>query len=132
MAFLVDTDICSAHLRNNLLVTRRFLQYTGQLSLSVLSLGELLSWTLRAKSSPKYHQALLTMLSDVSVLEVTSDVAWKFGELRAEQLDRGQPAPAIDLLIASTAIVHGLVVVTHNVQHFSNLSGLAVVDWLAP
>lgn len=83
MSFLIDTDTCLAHLLStSSKVTSRFLQYTGRLHISVLTLGELLSWTLRRNSPPKYHQGLLTLLSDVIVLEVTSDVAWKFGEVR--------------------------------------------------
>jgi predicted nucleic acid-binding protein len=41
--YLLDTDICSAQLRNVAIVTTRFQQHAGRLHLSVLSLGELLS-----------------------------------------------------------------------------------------
>jgi predicted nucleic acid-binding protein len=41
MPFLIDTDICSAHLRGSAKVTSRFLQHTGQLNLSVVTVGEL-------------------------------------------------------------------------------------------
>jgi predicted nucleic acid-binding protein len=41
MSFLIDTDIASAHLRDNRVVTGRFLQYTGQLYISTVSLAEL-------------------------------------------------------------------------------------------
>ena len=64
---------------------------TGRLHISVLTLGELLSWTLRRNSPPKYQQALVAMLSDVVVLEVTADIAWRFGEVRAELLDPRTP-----------------------------------------
>ena len=37
-----------------------------------------------------------------------------------------------DLIIAATAVVHGLTLVTHNVGHFSHLPTLALQDWLAP
>jgi tRNA(fMet)-specific endonuclease VapC len=42
------------------------------------------------------------------------------------------PRPNWILLIASTALVHDLTLVTHNVQDFANVLGLRVVDWLAP
>jgi tRNA(fMet)-specific endonuclease VapC len=132
MSFVLDTDICSAHLRNVVRVSTKFLQYTGRLNISAVTLGELLSWTLRSKSPPKYHQGLLTMLSDVVVFDVDQTVAWKFGEVRAQLLDQGQAIASIDLLIAATALVHGMTVVTHNVQHFSNVPGLTVEDWLGP
>jgi len=133
MSFLLDTDICSAHLRStSSQVANRFLQFTGRLHISVLTLGELLSWTLRKKSPPKYHQGLLTLLSDVALLEVTPEVAWKFGEVRAELLDQGKPVAAMDLMIGATALIHGFTVVTHNTQHFSKIPGLTIEDWLVP
>lgn len=127
--YLLDTDTCSAHLRNVAIVTKRFQQHAGQLYLSVLTLGELLSWTLRAKSPAKYHQGLLKLLSDVKVLDVDPPAAWKFGAVRAQLLDRGTPIAAVDLMIAATALVRGLTVVTHNTQHFSKVPGLKIEDW---
>ena len=49
MSYLLDADICSAHLRNVGSVTGRLLQYTGRLNISVITLGKLLSWTLRGR-----------------------------------------------------------------------------------
>jgi tRNA(fMet)-specific endonuclease VapC len=68
--YLLDTDTCSAHLRNVAVVSNRLRKHAGVLYLSVLTLGELRSWTLRAKAPAKYHQGLLKLLSDVSVLDV--------------------------------------------------------------
>ncbi len=130
--YLLDTDICSAHLRNVAIVTNRFRQHVGNLHVSVLTLGELLSWTLRAKSPAKYHQGLLKLLADVAVVDVDQAAAWKFGEVRARLLDQGQPVAAVDLMIAATALVKGFRVVTHNAQHFSKVPGLLVEDWTVP
>jgi tRNA(fMet)-specific endonuclease VapC len=35
-------------------------------------------------------------------------------------------------MIASTALVHGLTLVTHNTQDYAHIPGLTVVDWLVP
>ena len=132
MSFLIDTDTCSAHLKLKGAVTNRFLQYTGRLHVSVITVGELFTWTLRANASPRRLQSLLDLLDDVTVLDVSQEIARKFGELRAGLLDAGQSTPEMDLLIAATALVHGLTLVTHNVQDFVHVPGLTVVDWLTP
>jgi predicted nucleic acid-binding protein len=75
---------------------------------------------------------LLDLLNDVRVLEVTEDIARKFGELRAALFDAGLSVPEMDLMIAATALVHNLTVVTHNVQDFANVPGLSIDDWLVP
>ena len=56
----------------------------------------LLSWTLRSKSPPKYHEGLLKLLSDMTILDVDQQAAWKFGEIRAQLLDKGEPIAAMD------------------------------------
>ena len=68
MSFLVDTDTCSAHLKGNRAVNNRFLQYTGGLHISVVTLAELYAWVLRAVASPKRLQSLQALLSDVTPL----------------------------------------------------------------
>ena len=40
MSFVVDTNICSAYVRGHPLVFNRFLQYSGQLFISVVTFGE--------------------------------------------------------------------------------------------
>jgi tRNA(fMet)-specific endonuclease VapC len=129
MSFLVDTDICSAHLKNVSKVSSRFIQHAGSLYLSAVSLGELATWALRSKARPAYLQGLITLLSDMTVLSVDLDVAWKFGEIHGQLLDRGLPVHGMDLLIAATALAHNLTLVTHNIRHFANVPGLTVVDW---
>ncbi len=89
MSFLVDTDTCSAYLKGNRAVNNRFLQYTGGLYISTVTLGELYTWGLRANAPPKRLQSLLELLRDVTTLDVTGSVAQKFGEVRAALLDRG-------------------------------------------
>lgn len=132
MSFLLDTDICSAYLKHGASVSNRFLQYTGGLHISTITLGELHAWAMRAAAPPKRLEGLHDMLQDLHVLEVTSEVAEKFGRIQARLLDEGKPAPGMDLMIAATALIHDLTLVTHNTQDFADIPDLRVVDWLMP
>jgi tRNA(fMet)-specific endonuclease VapC len=132
MSFLLDTDICSSHLRTPGLLTSRFIQYMGRLHVSVITMSELYDWALRAQASPRRLQGIDVLLKDVTVLDVDLTIARKYGELQAHFRDIGQPTPEFDLFIGSTALIHGLTVVTHNVQDFMRIPGLHIVDWLAP
>lgn len=132
MSFLLDTDTSSAHLKSAGPVGGRFIQYGGRLHVSTVTVGELYTWALRASASPRRLLSLEELLTDVQVLDVSRDVARRFGKMRAERLDAGRPVPDMDLLIAATALVHGLTLVTHNTKDFENIPGLAVDDWLAP
>jgi len=132
MSFLIDTDICSAFLRGDQNVGNRFLQYAGRLHVSVVTVAELYAGAFRSQASPRLTAEIFVMLQDLTILEVSFDVAYAFGTIRAPLLDQGLPAPSLDLLIAATALVHGLTLVTHNTAHYGNVPGLALMDWLAP
>jgi tRNA(fMet)-specific endonuclease VapC len=113
-------------------VWQRFMQYRGRLQVSAITVGELFTWARRASAPPRRLQSLLELLNDVTVLDVTEHVGRKFGELRAALFDAGRPVSDMDLLIAATALVHNLTLITHNVRDFANVPDLTVQDWLNP
>ena len=115
MSFLIDTDIISAHLRGTAAVTNRFLQHTGRLHVSVVTLAELKTWIYRRNTPTRFEQALQLLLQDFHIHPVNELVAERFGQIGADLWDRGTPVATPDLLIAITALIHGLTVVTHNV-----------------
>ncbi len=132
MSYLLDTDTCSAYVNGNPLVFNRFLQHSGGLAMSTITLGELFTWALRANAPPKRLQDVDDLLKLVVVHDVTATVARKFGELRAALFDAGTPGPEMDLLNASVALVHNLTLVTHNTQDYAMIPGLTLDDWLVP
>ena len=132
MSFLVDTDICSAYIKGNKLVFQRFLQYGGRLYTSAIVLGELFTWALRVRASPRRLQDVDDLLKLLAILNATPDVARQFGTIRARLMDAGLPTPDLDLLNAATALVHNLTLVTHNGSDYANVPGLTIEDWLAP
>jgi len=54
-----------------------------------------------------------------------------YGVIRAELSRLGLPIGPNDLLIASTAVAHDLVLVSHNAEEFSRVVGLQLEDWEA-
>jgi predicted nucleic acid-binding protein len=52
-----------------------------------------------------------------------------FGDLKAGLQKRGNPIDDMDLMIAATAMNHGLVLVTDKEKHFKKITGLTVVNW---
>lgn len=132
MSFLLDADTCSAYLKGNRAVQNRFLQYTGGLHVSVVTVGELYTWALRKTAPPSRLRSIEDLLRDLAILDVTEAVAQRFGDVRASLFDQGLTAPEMDLLIGSTALVHDLTLVTHNTRDFANVPGLRIMDWLSP
>jgi len=63
------------------------------------------------------------------ILPIDFRVADQWGKLMAERAAQGQKLPAMDALIAATALVHDLAVVTHNVVHFHGACPHVVDPW---
>jgi predicted nucleic acid-binding protein len=104
------------------------------LHVSVLTLGEIEQGIARLRAKGDWQQAsalegwlreLETGFAD-RVLPVTLPIASAWGRNQ-----HGQPVPVIDALIAATARVHGMTVVTRNVKDFE-LAGVEAVNPFAP
>ena len=88
--------------------------------ISVVSLGEIeRGIEKKRKSEPEFAQELTHWLENLQrlygdrILPTTPNIARKWGQLSAQLGHDGA-----DLLIAATALVHGLTVATRNVRHF--------------
>lgn len=88
--------------------------------ISVASLGEIeRGIEKKRKTEPEFAQELTHWLENLQrlygdrILPITPNIARKWGQLSAQLNHDGA-----DLLIAATALVHGLSVATRNVRHF--------------
>lgn len=60
---------------------------------------------------------------------MNGEVARYWAKLCAEMEERGTPMPAIDWLIAASAIAHNLVLVTRNEKDFENAGVHVLNPW---
>ena len=121
--FLLDTDILSAlRRRDRHPEVERWLdaQRTVDLHLSVVTIGEVeRGITQQRRQNPTFAEELGRWLDRVlgwygdRILPMTLPVARRWGQLTATIGHGGA-----DLLIAATALEHGLTVVTWNTRHF--------------
>jgi tRNA(fMet)-specific endonuclease VapC len=64
-----------------------------------------------------------------SVLPLNQESAQRAAEIFADLHKQGQIIGHNDVLIAGTAIVNDLILVTNNVNHFGRIAGLAIDNW---
>lgn len=133
MSFLLDTNVCSAHLKRPGGLMHRFMQHSGGLFIPTIVLGELYVWAFqRIDPLPLVDAIDNDLLADVTVLDFDSTCARKFGQLRGGLLQRGISVSRIDALIAAVALTFDLTLVTHNTADFQHIPGLRLEDWLIP
>lgn len=101
------------------------------LFLSVLTLGEIRKGVEKIKDLPRKRKLLLWLehdlvkLFDERILAISLEVADRWGRLQAEVT---RTLPAIDSLIAATALHHDLTLVTRNTQDFVDCPGLDIIN----
>jgi len=132
VSFLLDTDTCSAHLKRPAGLTSRLIQHIGRLHISILKVGELLTWARRRDAPRRRLVGIEALMSELVTVPIDEKVAEVFAELRAKRLDTGQLTPSTDLWIAATAISRELILVTHNTRDYEQVPGLALADWVKP
>src|SRR5947209_16418930 len=130
MTHLLDTDICSAHMRRPAGLAHRFIQYSGGIAISSVSLAELFAGAYHRAQPARLLALIADLLQDVAVLDFDSACAQQFGQVRGLLLQQGIQVATADLMIASVALVHNLTLVTHNTADYQNIPGLRLDDWL--
>ena len=133
MSYLLDTNVISELRRKapNPGVVEWFSQRPATtLYLSVLTLGELRKGV-EGLADGKRRGLLLDWLETElplffggRILAIDSAVADRWGKLAAAA---GRPIPAVDSLLAATAVHHGLSLVTRNSRDFAGF-GLDVIN----
>lgn len=63
------------------------------------------------------------------ILPWSIEASWRYGEIYRALATQGQLIGTNDMWIAATALVHGMGVVTNNVDEFSRVPGLTVVSY---
>jgi len=106
----------------------------GDLFLSVLTLGEiakgiaLLAAGRKKRSLGTWLVGLEANFGD-RILGIDSETARLWGELTARAQQAGETIPAVDGLLAASALRHGLHVMTRNTRHFQASGALVFDPW---
>lgn len=138
MAYLIDTCALSEFTkpRPSPEVDRWFAAMPeGSDYVSVLTLGEIERGIARLASSKRRASleawfAQLRSRLQQRTLDVDAPIALEWGRLSARAEARGHRVPSVDALIAATAIVHGLSVVTRNGSDIARTGAPIVDPWV--
>lgn len=131
MSYLLDTNACIRILNGSSprLVEALQKHPAGDVRLCSVVKAELLFGARKSLRSSENLKLLVDFFAAFESLPFDDRCAEAYGLVRAELERAGRPIGPNDLLIASIALVHGVVLVTHNLTEFSRVPGLRLEDW---
>ena len=132
--YLLDTNICVHFLRGEYQLNAKFAQAgMARCFVSEITIAELLFGA--ANSTPAWqarqHQQVAEFreLFAEQVLPIAPALEI-FADQKAALRRSGRPIDDFDILIGSTAVAHGLTLVTRNTRHFAGLANLLLENWI--
>ena len=131
MIYLLDTNVCVRYLNGRSLAIRQRLEATDAADIAVCSVVKAeLFYGANRSNNPQRTLANQQQFLNLFVSWPFSDeAAMVYGRIRAHLADLGTPIGGNDLQIAAIALVHDLILVTHNTEEFSRVPGLRWEDW---
>jgi tRNA(fMet)-specific endonuclease VapC len=129
--YSLDTNAC-IHLLNGSsdALTARLRQHSpAEIYLCSVVKAELIHGAHRSSRTAENLRLLERFFAPFVSVPFDDECAVQYGQIRAELERQGTPIGPHDLLIAATALVNDLTLVTNNVREFGRVLGLRVEDW---
>ncbi|MBT4504439.1 MAG: type II toxin-antitoxin system VapC family toxin [Gemmatimonadetes bacterium] len=138
MSFLLDTCFLSEFVKKY--PDPKVVAWSGQqpesaFHISVLTLGELqqgitqMVASKRKTALEKWFGGELLSRFEGRVLPITDVVAVTWGEIQGEARLKGKPLSAVDSLLAATALIYDLTLVTRNVVDMQGSGARLINPW---
>jgi tRNA(fMet)-specific endonuclease VapC len=129
--YLLDTNACIRILRNTSrpLLDRFQRHDPSEIKLCSVVKAELFYGAQRNTQKEANLLLLQRFFTTFESVPFDDESADHYGLIRVELERAGLMIGPNDLMIASIARAHGLVLVTHNTDEFSRVSGLRIDDW---
>lgn len=128
---LLDTDTVSLLRRGHPRVTQRAANYMatyGRFTFAELTWYEIVRGY-RAIGAHSQLTKFDSFCHRCDILSLDRTALEHAANIYADLKQRGELIGEIDILIAGTALAHGMGVATRNVAHFSRIANLHVEDW---
>ncbi len=108
---------------------RAYIREYGRFTFSIITRYEILRG-LKAKDAMTQVIAFDRFCLKNMILPLTDEIVVRADEIYADLRKRGELISDADILIAASAMVNGLGVVTNNEDHFRRIMDLRLENWL--
>ena len=133
MALLLDSNILIYFFKDAGAVRAQLARHKdAEIKLCTPVLWELFTGAFKSQDPRSQLARLEAVKNRFDVLPFDLAAAEQAAKVRAHLERQGTPIGSIDNMIAGTALVHGLTLVTRNTREFERVPGLRVENWYEP
>ncbi len=132
MRYLLDTDTASYSIRgsSSALDARLAKVAARDMAISVITRAELL-FGLEKRGNPRgLARVVHAFLDRMTILPWDNAAADAFAKVRVQLERQGTPIGFADTMIGAHALALKAALVTNNLQHFQNVRGLTLENWI--
>lgn len=124
---VLDTNFLIHLLRNK--AAAEVADYYTNPKITIITLFELYYGAKRSVKQEESISDINSLLKSVDILAFDKPAAEKAAEIRAGQINSGEPVDIMDVLIAGIVMSRNEELVTNNIKHFRRIPGLRCSSW---
>ena len=129
--YLLDTDTIIYNLKGDEKVQQALrLHIHDPLKISIITLMELYYGAYKSQQIDANLAKVKAIEHSFEIIPNGQEAAEIFARVKAELEIKGTRLDDFDLLIASCALTHNLILVTNNLKHFQRIPGLRLENWI--
>jgi tRNA(fMet)-specific endonuclease VapC len=131
MKYLLDTNTCIRFINGRAPQIRVHMSTIADtdIVISTITMGEMFAGSAKSQFPHRSRAKQDAFFIRFTHLSFDKEAADAFGQIRANLEKAGTPIGPYDMQIATIALVHDLIVVTHNIREFGRISRLTIEDW---
>lgn len=130
MKYLLDTNICIYYLKGQFDLDKKFAMIgLENFAISEITFAELLYGAEKSQNITKNLTVAHEFVKDLQIIPISSGLKL-YAREKARLRAMGRIISDLDLLIASTAVVHDRVMVTRNVKEFERIENIVIQNWV--
>ncbi|MHA1451113.1 MAG: type II toxin-antitoxin system VapC family toxin [Candidatus Hodarchaeales archaeon] len=129
---IVDTDFLSHFLaarKSAIKMQRQLLTRKYMIATTVITSAEMYYGAIKRKWGERRISELRRLFTLLPVFPFTLAASLKYGEKRADLINKGEDIGFADTAIAAIALTASLPVLTANVSHFKRIEGLEIIKY---
>lgn len=131
MRYMIDTNICIyVQKKKHPSVLKKFKENFFRLCISAVTYAELVVGVEKSEKKEKNIVALRDFMRFLEVVPFDIEAAKEYGIIRAKLEKSGKVIGNNDMMIAASAKVKNMILVTNNIREFERVDGLRLENWV--